>query len=104
MQLGSLLQTGTMTSAHAYMSLDVDNSWSFDHFARNFSVRLNHEKEDEIEFDVCGVDPALMNSLRRILISEIPTVAIEHVFFLDNTSIIAVGLVKIILLNSWTLS
>mmetsp|Transcript_14487 Transcript_14487/g.43791 ORF Transcript_14487/g.43791 Transcript_14487/m.43791 type:complete len:392 (-) Transcript_14487:343-1518(-) len=86
------VHTGTMTSAHAYMSLDVDNSWSFDHFARNFSINLNEQKADEIEFDVQGVDPAIMNCLRRILISEVPTVAIEHVFILDNTSIIADGM------------
>eukprot|EP00955_Chlamydomonas_euryale_P012362 132909-Chlamydomonas_euryale.AAC.1 len=35
-----------------------------------------------------GCDPAIANALRRILIAEIPTVAIEHVYVLNNTSII----------------
>lgn len=85
------LHANTVTSAHAYMYQDVDNAWSFDHFARNFSVSLNSAAADgnDIEFDVKGVDPAIMNAVRRILISEVPTVAIEHVFFLNNTSIIA---------------
>jgi len=85
-------QASTVAGAHAYMALDVDNSWSFDHFARGFEVSLNEVSDsgDDIEFDVKGVDPAIMNAVRRILISEVPTVAIEHVFFLNNTSIIAV--------------
>jgi DNA-directed RNA polymerase I and III subunit RPAC1 len=38
-----------------------------------------------------GIDPSIANALRRILISEVPTVAIEHVFIVDNTSLIAVS-------------
>jgi len=44
-----------------------------------------------MEFDLVGVDPAVANALRRILIAEVPTVAIEHVFIVNNTSIIQVG-------------
>lgn len=43
-----------------------------------------------IEFDMIGVDPSLANAFRRIMISEVPTVAIEHVFYVNNTSVIAV--------------
>lgn len=39
-----------------------------------------------------GIDPSVANALRRILISEVPTIAIEHVFIVDNTSIIAVSI------------
>jgi DNA-directed RNA polymerase I and III subunit RPAC1 len=39
-------------------------------------------------FDLKGVEPPLANSLRRILISEIPTMAIEIVNLYQNTSII----------------
>mmetsp|Transcript_36991 Transcript_36991/g.80029 ORF Transcript_36991/g.80029 Transcript_36991/m.80029 type:complete len:292 (-) Transcript_36991:6-881(-) len=41
-----------------------------------------------MEFDLIGVSPSFANALRRILISEVPTMAIEHVFFLNNTSTI----------------
>jgi DNA-directed RNA polymerase I and III subunit RPAC1 len=44
-----------------------------------------------MEFDLIGADPAVANALRRILISEVPTVAIEHIFIVNNTSIIQVG-------------
>ena len=43
-----------------------------------------------MQFDLIGVDPAVANALRRILIAEVPTVAIEHVFIVNNTSIIQV--------------
>lgn len=82
------LHASTVTGAHAYMALDVDNSWSFDHFARNFSVSVNSSSKDELEFDIKGIDPAIVNAIRRIMIAEVPTVAIEHVFFIDNTSIV----------------
>ena len=47
--------------------------------------------KSSLHFSAQGIDPAIMNAIRRILISEVPTVAIEHVFFLDNTSIIPVS-------------
>lgn len=40
--------------------------------------------------DVIGIDPAMANALRRILIAEVPTVCIEHIFMINNTSIIQV--------------
>lgn len=35
-----------------------------------------------------GISPAIANALRRVIISEIPTMAIESVFVINNTSII----------------
>ena len=31
----------------------------------------------EMEFDLIGIDPSLANSLRRIMISDVPSMAIE---------------------------
>ncbi|KAL1130207.1 hypothetical protein AAG570_013145 [Ranatra chinensis] len=39
-----------------------------------------------MEFDVIGIDPSLINAFRRILISEVPTMAIEKVYISSNTS------------------
>jgi DNA-directed RNA polymerase I and III subunit RPAC1 len=39
-------------------------------------------------FDIIGIEPPLANALRRILLSEIPTMAIEIVNMYQNTSII----------------
>jgi len=43
---------------------------------------------EEIVFDLVGVEPPLANALRRIMIAEIPTMAIEKVNMWQNTSII----------------
>ena len=43
-----------------------------------------------MQFDMVGIDPAIANAFRRILIAEVPTMAIEHVFYVNNTSIITV--------------
>ena len=47
--------------------------------------------EEDIEFDLVGIDTAVVNALRRILLEELPTMAIEHVFIINNTSIIPVS-------------
>jgi DNA-directed RNA polymerases I and III subunit RPAC1 len=44
--------------------------------------------DEEIVFDLVGAEPPLANALRRILIAEIPTIAIEKVNMWQNTSII----------------
>ncbi|KAF8057238.1 LAF3 [Scenedesmus sp. PABB004] len=51
-------------------------------------AQVNSLSAERVEFDMLGADPALANALRRILIAEVPTVAIEHVFIVNNTSII----------------
>ncbi len=44
-----------------------------------------------MQFELVGVDPSIANALRRILLAEVPTMAIEHVFIKNNTSIMPVG-------------
>lgn len=48
-----------------------------------------HQNEAyEAAFSLVGVDAAIANALRRILLAEIPTLAIETVFVFENTSIV----------------
>ena len=42
----------------------------------------------DASFSLIGIDASLANAFRRILIAEIPTLAIEHLFIFNNTSII----------------
>lgn len=83
------------------MALGVDNSWSQEEFEARFSVegmqwavlpRPQDGRQDRgaIQFDLLNVDPAIANAFRRILISDLPTMAIEHVFIVDNTSVMTV--------------
>lgn len=58
-------------------------------FAQDFSMKiLDQPSENELVFEMIGVDVSFANALRRTLISEIPTMAIETVFMWNNTSII----------------
>ena len=80
------VQVNSVTSAMAYMSVGYDNSWDHEQWAHDFQIVITDQKRDMLEFELINVDPAIVNSLRRILISEVPTVAIEHVFVTDNDS------------------
>ena len=44
-----------------------------------------------LEFDLVGIDPSFANALRRLMISEVPSMAIEKVFVYGNSSIIQVS-------------
>lgn len=51
-------------------------------------VKVINKKEDVIEFEVEGLTAGLASQLRRIMISEIPTMAIEWVDFYKNDSVL----------------
>lgn len=55
---------------------------------KNLKIDITSLNEETIEFDLVGVDVSIANALRRILLSEVPTVAIEHVWIAINSSII----------------
>ena len=49
---------------------------------------LDRPSRDELIFELIGVDVSFANALRRIMISETPTLAIERVYIWNNTSIV----------------
>eukprot|EP00033_Pygsuia_biforma_P001485 GCRY01001675.1.p1 GENE.GCRY01001675.1~~GCRY01001675.1.p1 ORF type:complete len:374 (+),score=100.81 GCRY01001675.1:31-1122(+) len=57
-------------------------------FKSKLSIQIQHMDENEMIFDLVGVDPPFANALRRILLSEVPTMAIERIFIRNNTSVI----------------
>jgi DNA-directed RNA polymerases I and III subunit RPAC1 len=61
---------------------------SLKHFAQNVDIKVKSLSSDEMVFDLIGAEPPLANALRRIMIAEIPTIAIEKVTMWQNTSII----------------
>ncbi|XP_027063281.1 uncharacterized protein [Coffea arabica] len=72
----------------AYAAMGVDNSLRLDDFRKNLRVEVVRLTEDDIEFDLIGIDASLANAFRRILIAELPTIAIEKVLIANNTSVI----------------
>lgn len=54
-------------------------AYTIRNFIENCNIEIISLNDEEIVFDLVGVEPALANALRRIMIAEIPTMAIEKV-------------------------
>ncbi|XP_063047081.1 DNA-directed RNA polymerases I and III subunit RPAC1 [Engraulis encrasicolus] len=65
-----------------------DDAWNFQRFKKNFRIDIVQMDENTMEFDMVGIDAAIANAFRRILLSEVPTMAVEKVLIYNNTSII----------------
>ncbi|WVN85045.1 uncharacterized protein L203_100187 [Cryptococcus depauperatus CBS 7841] len=64
-----------------------DHSWDLKQFKKSLIASVQRLTPSTIEFDLVGVDAAIANALRRTLIAEVPTIAIEEVYVWNNTSI-----------------
>ena len=72
-----------------YIENYSDNqNWSPEIFSKLTNIEIKSKTKEEIVFDITGIDPTLVNTLRRIMIAEVPTMAIETVIINQNTSII----------------
>uniref|UniRef100_A0A8C4IL54 DNA-directed RNA polymerases I and III subunit RPAC1 n=1 Tax=Dicentrarchus labrax TaxID=13489 RepID=A0A8C4IL54_DICLA len=65
-----------------------DDVWDMQKFQKNFRIDVVHLDENTMEFDMVGIDAAIANAFRRILLAEVPTMAIEKAFIYNNTSIV----------------
>lgn len=70
------------------VSAAPDGPFDLSDFASNLTVQPTRLSSERIEFDLIGVDASIANAIRRVLMAEVPTVAIEHVYIWNNTSII----------------
>ncbi|XP_071595357.1 DNA-directed RNA polymerases I and III subunit RPAC1 isoform X2 [Heliangelus exortis] len=64
------------------------DAWDQRRFEQEFRVDIIREEEGALEFDMVGIDAAIANAFRRILLAEVPTMAVEKVFVYNNTSIV----------------
>ena len=67
---------------------NCEEPWSHSNFQKKFKIGIVRYDEVEMEFDLIGVHAAIANAFRRVLISEVPSMAIEKVKIYNNTSII----------------
>lgn len=61
--------------------------WTVKTFKKNLDIKVMKYDDQEMEFDIIGIFPALINAFRRILISEVPTMAIEKVIVHQNKTV-----------------
>lgn len=69
------MKTENVQYSGAYTALGVDNSLGLHEFRNNFRVEVIRLSEDDIEFDLIGIDASIANAFRRILISEVSSLA-----------------------------
>ncbi|PFH36850.1 DNA-directed RNA polymerase I RPAC1 [Besnoitia besnoiti] len=75
--------------AGAFLSSScVDDVFSIEKFSEKTSIKFLSASPERVVFELKGVDVAIPNALRRILISEVPTVAIETVQIWQNTGVV----------------
>lgn len=53
-----------------------------------FDLEILTQDENELVFELIGCDVSFANALRRILLAEVPTVALEYVYMINNTSLL----------------
>ncbi|KAJ0982020.1 hypothetical protein J5N97_010275 [Dioscorea zingiberensis] len=72
----------------AFASMGVDNGVTLESFCKNFKIEVVELTAVSMEFDMIGINASLANAFRRILIAEVPTMAIDNVLMVNNTSVI----------------
>lgn len=77
--------------------------------ARNAQVEINEITSDMMTFTLSGTDTSVANALRRVMIAEVPTMAIDLVEIRVNTSVChdeflahRLGLIPLISVNADT--
>eukprot|EP00802_Teleaulax_amphioxeia_P010845 Tamp_10875.p1 GENE.Tamp_10875~~Tamp_10875.p1 ORF type:complete len:433 (-),score=99.04 Tamp_10875:687-1796(-) len=79
----------THTSTYSRGTFPEDQPWDFDVWRDQFRIKVLQMSEDEeLVFDMTGIDVSLANAFRRILLAEVPTMAIEKVFVHNNTGVL----------------
>ncbi|XP_037639323.1 DNA-directed RNA polymerases I and III subunit RPAC1 [Sebastes umbrosus] len=86
--LGEFGVTNVHTSDYPGNYPGYDDTWDMQKFQKNFRIDVVNLDENSMEFDMVGIDAAIANAFRRILLAEVPTMAIEKVFIYNNTSIV----------------
>ncbi|KAL5111099.1 DNA-directed RNA polymerase I and III subunit RPAC1 [Taenia crassiceps] len=67
----------------------ASQSWNFDKFVSEFQAIVMSFTPETIEFDLINIDCTFANAIRRILLAEVPSFAIDRVYLYQNTSVIA---------------
>ncbi|XP_017880235.1 DNA-directed RNA polymerases I and III subunit RPAC1 [Ceratina calcarata] len=85
-----ILEEHGVPNASEYTNYEPDRDWNLQNFRKIFKIQVIRESEDEreLEFDLIGYPLSFVNAFRRVLLSEVPSMAIEKVYIINNTSLI----------------
>lgn len=57
-------------------------------FEKDLQISVREQTEDKMVIQLTGVDASLMNALRRTMMDDVPTMAIDRAVMYQNTSVI----------------
>lgn len=80
--------TNTASTEFPGFSTVHSHAWDVEEFKKTMDVKISHLDERETNFDLIHVDTSIANAFRRIMISEVPSVAPEYVYIFNNTSVL----------------
>ncbi|QPG74075.1 DNA-directed RNA polymerase core subunit rpc40 [Brettanomyces nanus] len=80
--------TNTHSNDFPAYSQSLGSAWDLEEFKKKFQLNVSFITERTANFDLIGLDTSIANAFRRIMISEVPSVAIEYVYIFNNTSVI----------------
>uniref|UniRef100_A0A1Y1MIV2 DNA-directed RNA polymerases I and III subunit RPAC1 n=1 Tax=Photinus pyralis TaxID=7054 RepID=A0A1Y1MIV2_PHOPY len=66
----------------------LDQTFHIKTFKENLRIVVVRLDNLEMEFDLIGIHPFIANTFRRLMLSDVPSMAIEKVHIYNNTSII----------------
>jgi len=72
----------------------IDQQWIFHSITEGFNMKFLYKTNLTIHIELIGVDSSIVNSLRRIIISEIATISINELYLFNNSSILSVNIIK----------
>src|SRR5665811_2527155 len=73
------------------MALDhpeEDGDAGYSNFVYNMDLKFLELTDRQARFIISGTTPALVNSIRRSLIADVPSMSIDDVNFYNNTSVL----------------
>ena len=73
---------------NAYAAYGIDNSFNLDEFKKELKITIQERSDERIVFDLIGTTAPIANAMRRIMLEEVPTMAIEQVDMYQNTSLL----------------
>ena len=73
--------------AGAFHSINKDNALNLTDFSNNLELKIMEKTKTDAVIRIQGIDAPFANALRRIIMSEIETMAIDKVVMYQNTSV-----------------
>lgn len=65
-----------------------DEPFNIKNFSKKCKVVIIRNENYELEFDIIGIHPAIANTFRRLMLSDVPSMVTEKIHIQNNTSII----------------